>query len=69
MPRFDADLVVRLKWLADAHERLEQGGGASEELAEAADEIERLRAENKKLHEKLWEYRRDYLAVVAGDSL
>jgi len=39
------DLVVRLEKLADAHDRLEQGGGASEELCEAAAEIKRLRAD------------------------
>lgn len=37
--------LVELRKLADAHERLEQGGGASVELYEAADEIEQLRAE------------------------
>ena len=36
-------LTVRLLILAEAHDRLEQGGGASEELYEAAEEIIRLR--------------------------
>jgi len=42
-------LVVRLIELADAHERLEQGGGASEELYEAAAEIELLSAKVARL--------------------
>jgi two-component sensor histidine kinase len=37
-----SELTERLRGLADAHERLEQGGGASEELREAADCIDEL---------------------------